>query len=153
MIRIKKSETADTRTCDPSKVSLETLKSASAQHIDDVRAAMRFFSSYLQDAAVLHDWDKIERIEWFHSDFVTGFKETGWWDEHRRVSRHHLSYADGIPNNVNLMDILEYISDCTMAGIARSGSVSKIEITDELLRLAFENTAKLLRENVELEQS
>lgn len=45
MIQIRKSETADTRTCDFTKVSRETLLESSIQHVGDVHQALGFFSA------------------------------------------------------------------------------------------------------------
>lgn len=151
MIKIKKSQTADTRSCDFSKVSKETLKESSVQHINDVGKALGFFASKLAESASVHDFDKLTEIDWFHSDFLTGFKETGWWTNHRKVNRHHLLQEDGIPEDVNLIDVLEFISDCTMAGMARTGDVFPLEISSELLQKAFKNTAELLKDNIEVE--
>lgn len=151
MIEILKSETADTRTFDFANVSKEKLLASSRQHIGDVVKALAFFSSRLIEAAGEHDYDKLTEIDKFHSDFVTGFKETGWWDNHRKIHRHHLAKEDGVPNDVNLIDVLEYISDCVMAGMARSGEVYSLEMPDELLRRAFSNTIELLKNEVRLE--
>lgn len=151
MIKIKKSQTADTRSCDFSKVSKETLKESSVQHINDVGKALGFFASKLTESASVHDFDKLTEIDWFHADFLTGFKETGWWDNHRKINRHHLLQEDGIPEDVNLIDVLEFISDCTMAGMARTGDVFPLEISSELLQKAFSNTAKLLKDTIEVE--
>jgi len=150
MIEIKKSITADTRTCDVSKVSKEELLSSSRQHIVDVAMAMSFFSAKLFEAAAQHDYDKLTDIDWLHSDFKTGFKETGWWANHRRIHRHHLGQEDGIPLDVNLIDVLEFIADCTMAGMARSGSVYPLVLSDEVLRAAFDNTQTLLKNEVKV---
>jgi len=151
MITIKKSPTADTRTCDVSKVSKMDLLNSSTQHIYDVVQALGFFDQMLHHAAKVHDWDKIKEIDWFHRDFITGFKETGWWDNHRKIHRHHLAQEDGVPKDVNLVDLIEYICDCVMAGMARSGSVSEIKVTPELLERAFTNTVELLKKNVEVD--
>lgn len=148
MIEIKQSQTADTRTCNFANTSKETLLASSRQHIGDVVKALAFFSQKLVLAAGEHDYDKLTTIEWFHKDFVTGFKETGWWDNHRKIHRHHLGQADGVPLDVNLVDVLEYISDCVMAGMARSGSVYDLKPSDELLQKAFQNTVALLKSNV-----
>lgn len=148
MIRIQKSPTADTRTCDFANVSRQTLLDSSVRHIIDVRSALLFFSVKLADAANVHDHDKISDIDGFHRDFVTGFKQTAWWDAHRKLNRHHLNVADGIPEDVNLIDVLDYIADCTMAGMARSGSVSEIHILDTVLKRAFANTAAMLKREV-----
>lgn len=148
MIEIRKSPTADTRTCDFANVSSETLLASSHQHIDDVRAGLDFFRQKLSDAAYVHDRDKITDIDGFHRDFVTGFAQTGWWDRHRKLNRHHLLEADGIPADVNLIDVLDMIADCVMAGMARSGSVYALNIGPDVLRRAFDNTVELLKSQV-----
>lgn len=148
MIFIKKSETADTRTCDFANVSKETLLASSRQHIGDVVKALAFFSGKLNEAAGEHDYDKLTAIDWFHADFVTGFKQTGWWDTHRRIHRHHLGIPDGVPKDVNLLDVLEYIADCVMAGMARNGTLYELKLSDILLQKAFQNTVTLLKSKV-----
>lgn len=150
MIPVSKSPTADTRTCDFANTSKETLLASSRQHIGDVVKALAFFSGKLTEAAGEHDYDKLTTIDWFHADFVTGFKQTGWWDNHRRIHRHHIDKPDGIPEDVNLVDVLEHISDCVMAGMARSGSVYELKLPNELLQRAFRNTVELLKSKVEV---
>ena len=151
-IKIKTSATADTRICDFSKVTQETLLNSSRQHIGDVVKAMAFFIGKLTEAAGEHDYDKLTEIEWFHGDFITGFKQTGWWDNHRKIHRHHLNSEDGVPQDVNLLDVLEHIADCVMAGMARSGSVYELKLSDELLQRAFKNTTDLLKSQVLVEK-
>ena len=51
MIQIKPSPTADTRTCDVTKVKKSQLLSASKQHIGDVGAGLGFFAAKLTEAA------------------------------------------------------------------------------------------------------
>ena len=148
MITVEKSPTADTRTCDVSKVEKQQLLDSSRQHIADVGAALGFFASKLTEAASVHDYDKLTDIDWFFEDFKTKFEQTGWWDNHRKIHRHHLGQDDGVPEDVNLLDVLEYIADCVMAGMARSGEVYPLELPDDVLRRAFENTAELMKSNV-----
>lgn len=148
MLQIKKSSTADTRTCDYERVSKQDLLDDSRSHILDVAKALAFFAGKMCEAAAAHDYDKLSEIDWFHGDFVTGFRVTGWWDNHRKIHRHHLAQADGVPEDVNLIDVIEYISDCVMAGMARSGSVYELEMSPELLNKAFTNTVELLKSNV-----
>lgn len=148
MIEIQPSSTADTRTCDFANTTKETLLASSRQHISDVVKALAFFSSLLTQAAGEHDYDKLTAIDHFHADFVTGFKQTGWWDNHRRIHRHHLANSDGVPPDVNLIDVIEYISDCVMAGMARSGSVYELTLDSRILQEAFNNTVKLLKQQV-----
>jgi hypothetical protein len=148
MIAIRKSETADTRTCDFTKVTRETLLASSIQHVGDVHAGLAFLAGLLVQAAGRHDFDKLSDIDGFHRDFVTGFKQTEWWDRHRQLNRHHLNMADGVREDVNLIDVLDYIVDCVMAGMARSGSVYELKLPAELLERAFQNTVTLLKREV-----
>lgn len=153
MITIQKSETADTRTCDFSRVSKDQLRSSSFQHIRDVQEALKHFMRCLEVAGAFHDLDKITGIDHFHEDFVTGFKQTGWWDNHRKITRHHLLQEDGIPKDVNLIDVLEMIADCVMAGMARAGSVYPLDIDPDVLMKAFKNTADLLKSQVVVKEA
>ena len=150
LIAIKKSPTADTRTCDFASTSKETLLASSREHIIDVRKGLEFFCGKILDAMHHHDHDKISDIDGFHKDFVTGFKQTTWWDNHRKVNRHHLLDADGVPADVNLVDVLDMIADCVMAGMARSGSVYPLKINPDVLMAAFQNTVALLKANVQV---
>lgn len=152
MIQIRKSETADTRTCDFTKVTRETLLASSIQHVGDVHQALGFFASELLRAAGRHDYDKLSDIDGFHEDFKTGFTQTGWWDRHRQLNRHHLLQPDGVRDDVNLIDVLDFIADCVMAGMARSGSVYALNLSPELLEKAFQNTVEQLKAQVVVEQ-
>lgn len=152
MIQIQKSATADTRTCDFANTSKDTLLASSVQHIGDVGQALAFFGALVTRQAVRHDTDKLTDIDGFHADFLTGFKETGWWDRHRALNRHHLQQEDGIPADVNLVDVLDFIADCVMAGMARSGSVYALKLSPELLERAFQNTVELLKSQVAVEE-
>lgn len=153
MIQIRKSPTADTRTCDFANTDKAMLLASSRQHIGDVVKAIAFFSGKLVEAAGEHDYDKLTAIDWFHADFVTGFEQTGWWDNHRKIHRHHIDKADGVPDDVNLLDVLEHVADCVMAGMARSGSVYEVKLPDELLQRALRNTVELLKAQVSIQAS
>lgn len=150
-IYIRKSPTADTRSCDFTSVSKQTLLDSSHQHIADVRSALGYFRALLYKQGEIHDHDKISDIDSFHADFVTGFKEHSWWDRHRKVNRHHLLESDGVPEDVNLIDVLDMVADCVMAGMARSGSVYALNIDPDVLMKAFQNTVELLKSQVEIE--
>ncbi len=82
---------------------------------------------------------------------MTGFAQTGWWDRHRRINRHHLGEQDGVPGDVNLVDVLDFIADCVMAGMGRSGSVYPLHLSPELLEQAFQNTVAMLKDQVVVE--
>ncbi len=151
MIHIEKSETADTRTCDYANTTKATLLASSVQHIGDIGKALAFFGALLTAQAVRHDTDKLTDIDGFHRDFVKGFAEpdyVGWWRAHRQLNRHHLTMPDGCPVDVNLIDVLDFIADCVMAGMARSGSVYPLTLAPELLERAFQNTVDLLKAQV-----
>lgn len=155
MISIKKSPTADTRTCDFKNVSKETLLDSSVQHIADVGKALAFFQALITATAVRHDTDKLTDIDGFHKDFVTGFDAgyQDWWNRHKILNRHHLQQQEGIPADVNLIDVLDFIADCVMAGMARSGSVYELKLTPELLERAFQNTVTLLKSQIVVEEN
>ena len=154
MIEIKKSQNADTRTCDWSKVTENELLDSSQRHIMDVNKGMAFFSSKCIEAGLSHDHTKISHIKEFHGDFKNGFKEghTSWWEIHQKEERHHLKNPEFVQDDVNLIDILEMITDGVMAGLARSGEYRKEEIPDALLRKSFDNTVELLLKNVKVKQ-
>ena len=150
MIKIQKSGTADTRTCDWTDVSKSKLAISSKQHIDDVRLGILFFINEMYKASAIHDNTKLTEIDMFHQDFKTGFESTKWWELHQKTERHHLKDPQYVQDDVNLIDIIEMITDGVMAGIARNGEYRKEEISNELLRKAFDNTISLLLTNVEL---
>lgn len=147
-IHIQPSPTADTRSCDWSKVSKEQLCDSSVQHREDVAKGFAYFIRMMERQAALHDHDKLSNIDGFHEDFKTGFEKTDWWDEHRKINRHHLLQEDGVPDDVNLIDVLDLIVDCTMAGMARTGEIYPITISTEVLENAFRNTCDLLKSRV-----
>lgn len=48
---------------------------------------------------------------------------------------------------MNLIDVIEHVIDCTMAGLTRSGEVYDTDISPEVLQLAVQNTVELLKLN------
>jgi len=152
MIKIKKSPTADTRNCDYTKVSKEQLIESTRMHIIDVAKGIMFLADKMTYDTMCHDHDKLTNIDQFYEDFLTGFKQTIWWDNHRKVNRHHLTSPDGVPGDVNLIDVLEHIVDCVMAGKARSGQVYTLKLDPKILEDAFQNTVELMIANVEVEE-
>lgn len=151
-IRILPSPTADTRSCDWSKVSKDQLCDSSVQHREDVRKGFEFFMRIMARQAELHDHDKLSNIDGFHADFQTGFEKTEWWDTHRKINRHHLLQEDGVPEDVNLIDVLDLIVDCTMAGMARTGEIYPITLSPDVLQRAFENTCELLKSHIVIQE-
>lgn len=150
MIEIKKSTTADTRTCDWSKVTEDQLLEASKQHIGDVAQGLSAFATMLLEAAEKHDHTKISHIKEFHDDFKTGFKTTYWWQMHQEIERHHFNEPKYIKKDINLLDVLEQITDGCMAGMARSGQYRQEFISPELLLKAYMNTVNLLLNSIKV---
>ena len=150
-IIIHPSPTADSRNVDdPSIVTKDQLLKSSKQHIQDVNLGLNFFKDLLTKNGQEHDTDKITDIDRFHNNFISGFDKREWLDDHYKLNRHHLREKSGIPDDVNLVDVIEYITDCVMAGKARSGKVSKIDIDPGVLKRAFNNTVRLLEQKVKV---
>ena len=71
-----------------------------------------------------------------------------WYPMHVTTERHHLlSYC---PDDVNIIDVLEMIVDCTLAGLTRSGTIRPVELNDEILKKAVDNTVQLIKNMVEV---
>jgi hypothetical protein len=148
MIYIEQSKTADMVTPDPTQVTKETLLASTQQHVNDVNAGIRFLTDMMIESAKRHDFDKFENIDDYHTEFLSGFNETNWWNNHKSVSRHHLFSKGGIPDDVNLIDVMEMITDCVMAGMSRTGYVYTLKISPDVLMKAFDNTIELLKSQV-----
>lgn len=151
MLEIRRSRSADTRSADH-EVTKEELLYNSEQHIGDVRQAMRYFAERLLATAEKHDWTKIDGIDQFHKDFQQvqqhggNFKELPWYRRHVSEERHHLT--DRVPDDVNLFDVLEWVADITMAGMARNGSVFPDSLPPDVLLKAYQNTIELLKREI-----
>lgn len=151
MLKIKKSENADTRSA-KGNVSKEDLIKNSLLHIKDVINVGNWFADLLKEQVLKHDYTKIKYIDMFYKDFTSGmqgkaFKELKWYQKHL-TERHHLN--DKCPEDVNLIDVLEMVIDCSVAGLARSGEIYPIKIKNEVLQKAVENTKNLIVNNVEI---
>lgn len=151
MIRVKENAGADSRTA-KGEVTLYELEDATTQHQREVREALLYFAEKLNDAGWGHDFTKTSYMEEFHKEFTEAlregkdFKQSKWYKMHITKERHHLlAHA---PDDVNLIDVLEYIADGVMAGMARSGSVYDITLPDDILQKALKNTVELLKDSV-----
>lgn len=149
MIVIEKNPYADTRSCDFKNVTKDQLLASSRMHIDDVYRALMFFSTKLGEAAQAHDTDKETDIDGFHANFLTGFAERDWLDRHYDKNRHHLHAGGRVPDDVNLIDVLDFVADQVMAAAAR-GTFRPADLPNELLQKALANTVKLLQANVKV---
>lgn len=156
MIRIKKSNNADTRTANH-KVSKDELLIQSRIHINDVVRVMGWMVKELINQSYEHDWTKITYIDEFYHDFKQSqdgfqgdFKQQHWFKNLHLLERHHLN--DRCPDSVNLFDVLERIANCVTAGMARSGSVYEEDVSPDMLIKAYKNTMKLLIDEITVEE-
>ncbi len=149
-IKIKPSPTADTRTCQVQEVSKQQLLQSTTDHIQDVRNGLLYCISKLIESAQRHDYTKVLYIDKFYNDFQNNFQTTQWWELHQQTQRHHLGTQIGCPDDVNLFDVLQYIVDGIVAGMARSGKYTRAQIDTAVLLKAFNNTIDNILQNVQL---
>lgn len=150
-ILIKQSRNADTRSAEK-EVTEQELLDNTYSHISDVQNVGFWLAEILKKQVLKHDHTKVEFIDDFYNDFITGkqnqdFKTLPWWQIHL-TERHHLN--DSVPEDVNLIDVLEMVIDCTVAGLARSGDVYDITIPHDVLDRAINNTKQLIIDNVDV---
>ena len=154
MVIIKKNPNGDTRTA-KKDVSFEEFQESNNMHIEDVKNVMCELADRISNAGVEHDFTKKTKEELFYRDFRSAmnlginFVNNEWYQYHIQQERHHL--LSNCPQDVDLIDVLEMISDCVCAGKSRSGGVRPVEISTEILELAFKNTVKLIDGIVKVE--
>lgn len=126
------------------------LLESTRQHKQDIVRALHFFRVLLLDSAVAHDLDKIKDSAGFHDYFTRPHGAPDDWFSRRHVTlnRHHLGHPNGVPADVNLIDVLDYVADCVTSGLSRRGEVFDVVIDHNVLRQAFENTVALLKAHV-----
>ena len=148
MLTINKSPNADSRTSNDD-LTIETLGSSTEMHISDVQKGLTFFNNLLTNAALYHDFTKLAYLEEFYDALKSGdVKNSKWYKLHISRERHHL--MSKVPEDVNLIDVIEQLTDCVMAGLARSGDIYDINPSDELIQKAYKNTVELLKSNVKV---
>lgn len=153
MIEIKKNPNGDTRTA-PKDVTFEQFQEANDMHIEDVSSVMYELSKMIDARGENHDCTKKSQERMFYRDFVNtqengdDFTKSEWYSLHTKAERHHL--LSSCPEDVNLIDVLEMIVDCTCAGLARSGEVRDLEINAEILEKAVNNTTQLIKSMVKI---
>lgn len=146
-VKIKKNPNGDTRTA-KKDVTFSEFQKANDMHRQDVQTVMYHLSNQMRMQGIKHDWTKISKEKLFYKDFLATMNEGAdfvnaqWYQLHIHEEKHHpLSYCH---DDVNLLDIIEMVVDCVCAGKARSGEVRELEISDEILKLALNNTVKLV---------
>lgn len=149
-ICIRKSPTADSRTSQ-GPVDNDTLMNSTTSHQADVQNALRFIGDSIIERGEFHDHTKTENISDFADALNSGhIKDTEWYHRHITDERHHL--LSHVPDDVNMIDVIEHVCDCVMAGMARSGQVYDVDIPPEILTLALRNTVDLLKSATYVDQ-
>lgn len=147
------------KTSDPEKgyETKEQLLNDTKQHISDVGRVLTSLSFELVDRGDYHDWSKLEYFEQFAKDTLErqdtpDFKQRDWYKIHTTEERHHINSR--VPEDVNLIDILECIVDCCVAGKTRSGTVNDefLIIPEDVLYAAYWNTVKLIKDNIKVKE-
>ena len=151
MIQIKKNPNGDSRTA-PKDVTFEQFQEANDMHRDDVASVMNHLAHRLQCMGTSHDWTKKSHEKLFYNDFLAtkndgvDFVSNDWYQLHINLERHHLT--SNCHEDVNLLDVIEMIVDCVCAGKARNGEVRELEINDEILKKALDNTVTMLNDMI-----
>ena len=153
-IKLTKDNHGDTRNA-PKDTTRKQFHQANLNHKKDVENTMTRLSIILDQQGKSHDWSKLAYEDEFWEDFQAAllnsknFVEGSWYQRHIREERHHpTSYCH---EDIDLLDIIEMVVDCVCAGKARAGKVRQLEINDEILKKAFDNTVKLVDDITEVE--
>lgn len=157
IVYIEKSPTADSRTANKNHhITFDEFSYSTDLHRADVANTMNSIAELVIAAGEKHDWTKKEKEDEFYKEFTLA-KEKGkdftlsdWCQYHYKTERHHLGKY--VPDDVNLIDVLEMIADCTCAGMARSGQIFDLELKDEVLQKAFQNTCKLVKDMIKVKK-
>jgi hypothetical protein len=145
MIEFIHNPDADSRVVD-GKLDIKKLKLATVMHIDHVSQGLNYIADLLVDAGNRHDNTKLSNMEEFHKAVESGCtRKSKWYRMHIRKERHHLSKP---PEDVNLVDVLEHIVDCVMAGTARHEDIYDVPLSNEILQKAYKNTFELVKSQI-----
>ena len=134
---------------DIKEATKEDILQASAIHINDVQKGCAFIADKIIDAGINHDRTKIL----FNDNFFDESNQYIGVEEHLSRERHHSVHIDNkCPEDVTLIDIIEYIVDVTMSATARKGRVSDAPISSEILQKAYKNTFEMLKKEIIIEE-
>ena len=148
-IHVESHTEGDTRTA-VAIPTREEFDKANISHVKDVCNVMDALVEIIQQRAKRHDYTKFTDADNFYRQLCycidnkhEDFTSSSWYKQHVTKERHHLNA--NCPSDVNLIDVLEMIVDCVVAGIARTGEVQPISIIPAVLDKAVQNTASLIQ--------
>lgn len=156
VVEINKLPNTNSREAKKGNISFEDFSNEINIHREDVKNVLYFLASKLEEAGDKHDWTKKERERQFYDSFTAAkekgldFKKDAWYKYHVTTERHHI--ASHVAKDINLIDVLEMISDCCCAGLARSGEIRDIEIKPDVLMKAFNDTVQLTKDSIKLDE-
>lgn len=155
IVEIDKSPNADSRTADKGKVSFEDFSKATDMHREDVKNVIYELARRLREIGDKHDWTKKEQEDEYYDSYVTSkkngtdFHKSDWYKNHVKEERHHVKYH--VAPDINLLDILEVICDHCCDELVEKGRVGKMDIDEDVLMKAFNNTVELVKSFIRLD--
>lgn len=154
MIEIKRNPNGDSRTGNLN-VTKDDFHEANLMHIADVNRITEFLANKLLEGAKRHDYTKLIYEDLFYKNYREAllkkqdFCDNDFYKLHISTERHHPN--ESLKEDFNLLDLLEMISDVMAASLARTGKMpDEVNLKEGILKLAFKNTVKLVKENLEL---
>ena len=153
-IRIDPSPTADVG---KTPITEEQLRQSTLVHITNVKRGMDLMTRMIRDAGLHHDYTKTEFMQEYYRYFKE-YQRTGklpddngcWFKKYHLLERHHL--GDKVPDDVNLIDVIEMIVDSVMTGMAR-GKYEPRGFDPNVLVKAYDNTVDLLMDSIEMKKT
>lgn len=156
-IKIERCTSGDSRVAKEAP-TIDEFDRANRMHQDDVMRLCARFINLLVTSIRRHDWTKTEEPyrSMFYKDLcntINGqmkFMDGKWAAFHyNELERHHLQ--EHVPDDVNLFDVIEMMCDCIAAGMARNEEeFYSPDISPDILIKAFNNTVKILKEQVDV---
>lgn len=151
-----KNPNGDTRTA-PKDVTFKQFQQANDMHRNDVKKVMNELAVKIVNAGSRHDITKKSHEMMLYNDFREtldhgkSFIDGEWYTLHVRTERHHL--LNFCPHDVNLIDVLEMIADQVCAEKARGGGLPAVDIPEEILQKAVDNTKTLIESMIVVKEN
>ena len=151
-IKISNSVNADSRTA--INKSRDNLLKDTLKHISEVQQVFNLVGYLMIKQGQQHDYTKLTEFDKFYDDYLNKvgaeFVDGEWYNIHIAKEKHHSNRK--LHDDITLIHIIEEVIDKVVAGKGRSGKIDLdfLNISDEALQLAYENTIKLIDEITEI---
>lgn len=110
------------------------------KHIDNVLDCIFLLTDMLRERAYMHDQSKIDNLTEFKQCLLNN--KVINWNKNHDEERYHLD--DNIPDDVNLLDVIQMICDYACLKADGRYKVPKFNISSFTLQEAVKNTILLL---------